>query len=167
MKKWLKNLMYIPRHSKAANVNILQLLLPSFAGIMICMACLAGMTWAWFSVGVQTKQQTFTAASFDVSVSIAEKIGGTAPEKSPNGYRLSAGREYTVELTAQGTASTGYCIVQTGGEKYYTSPIKAGETFSFSLTPEEAAEYTFTAVWGSYSGDPTISQGSSLEIRRP
>lgn len=70
MKQWLKAIVYTPKYTKPTDENILLLLLPSFVGILICMACLAGTTWAWFSTGVQTQPQTIMAASFDIVVTI-------------------------------------------------------------------------------------------------
>lgn len=75
MKRFVKNLFYIPRHEKPTDQNIARLLMPSVIGIIICMICLAGATWAWFSSDVQIKPQTIKAASFDVLVSISAAKG--------------------------------------------------------------------------------------------
>ena len=60
MKRWLKRIFYTPRHSKPTDENILRLLMPSAVGIALCMVCLAGSTWAWFSASVQTVAQNLT-----------------------------------------------------------------------------------------------------------
>ena len=62
MKPWIKFALYIPRHSKSTDENILRLLVPSLLGILLCMICLAGTTWAWFTASVQTQPQTIEPA---------------------------------------------------------------------------------------------------------
>lgn len=99
---WIKSLFYTPKHTKTSDDNILRLLLPSIAGSLLCMVCLAGTTWAWFSASIQTAPQTITAANFAVTVSI-ENDKGQSVEAQNGQYNLTAGVEYTVTLTAGGT----------------------------------------------------------------
>lgn len=44
----------------------------------------------------------------------------------------------------------------------YTAQLLPGHTLSFTLTPPETATYTFTAVWGSHSGETDIKNGSTI-----
>lgn len=133
----------------------MRLFLPSIVGILICMVCLSGTTWAWFSGSVQTGAQTITAANFNVTVAI-----DPTPVKSEGGrYTLARNTAYTVTLTATGTANEigGYCIVDNdAGDRHYTSQIKPGASLQFTLIPEADGIYTFTAVWGKPTED-TVS----------
>lgn len=159
MKQWLKEIFYAPKHSKPTDENIMRLLLPSFVGIVICMVCLAGSTWAWFSASVQTAPQTIEAASFDISAAITDEDG----EPVSPGQPLRAGQTYTVTLTASGTApSGGYCKVEGGEKTLYTARLKPGNTLTFSLIPEKDGLYTFTGVWGEYSGAADITDGITI-----
>lgn len=98
MKEWLKRIFYTPRHSKPTDENILRLLMPSVVGIFICMVCLAGSTWAWFSATVQTVPQTIEAASFDISAAVTDASG----QPVPSGQLLEAQREQEkAELAAE------------------------------------------------------------------
>lgn len=148
LKRWLKRIFYNPRHSKPADENILRLLMPSVVGIALCMVCLAGSTWAWFSASIQTEPQTIEAASFDISAVVTDAGG----QPVPSGQLLEAGQKYTVTLTAAGSApSGGYCEVESGAVSLYTETILPNESLTFTLIPETEAAYTFTAVWGKYS----------------
>lgn len=162
-KRWVKSLFYMPKHTKTSDDNILRLLMPSIAGSLLCMACLAGTTWAWFSAGIETSPQTITAANFAVSVSVADNNG--QPVEAQNGrYNLTAGVEYTVTLTATGNAPKGgYCVVEGGERTLYTARMLPGKELEFTLTPKKAADYAFTAVWGSYSGEADIQQGAVIK----
>lgn len=162
MKNWLKGIFYAPKHSRPTDENILRLLLPSFVGIIICMVCLAGTTWAWFSATIQTTPQTIEAASFDISAVLT----GEADEPVSPGQPLRARRAYKVTLTATGTApSGGYCIVtnDTGTASLYTATILPDKPLTFTLIPGQDAVYTFTAVWGKYSGEADITDGCTIE----
>lgn len=161
MKQWKKSLLYTPKHTKPADKNLMRLLMPSIVGILICMVCLSGTTWAWFSASVQTGAQTITAANFNVEVAI-----DPTPVISEGGkYTLTRNTAYTVTLTATGTANEigGYCIVDNdAGDRHYTSQIKPGASLQFTLIPEADGIYTFTAVWGKYSGKADISAGAVI-----
>lgn len=90
MKPWIKFALYIPRHSKSTDENILRLLVPSLLGILLCMICLAGTTWAWFTASVQTQPQTIEAANYDIAVSITNESGDFVPHGQP----LETGKSY-------------------------------------------------------------------------
>ena len=160
MKPWIKFALHIPRHSKSTDENILRLLVPSLLGILLCMICLAGTTWAWFTASVQTQPQTIEAANYDIAVSITNESGDFVSHGQP----LEGGKSYKVTLTASGTADKfgGYCIVGCGDVMLYTAQLLPGHTLSFTLTPPETATYTFTAVWGSHSGETDIKNGSTI-----
>ena len=160
MKNRIKTVLYTPKHSKSTDENIMWLLLPSFVGIILCMVCLAGSTWAWFSASVQTSPQTITAGNYDIKVDIS-------PDPAPaegGGYSLDPYQSYTVTLTASGTApSGGYCKIEGGVAPLYTTQLKPGNALTFTLSPETTADYTFTAVWGNYSGVANITDGCTIK----
>lgn len=124
------------------------------------MICLAGTTWAWFTASVQTQPQTIEAANYDIAVSITNESGDFVSHGQP----LETGKSYKVTLIASGTADKfgGYCIVGCGDVMLYTAQLLPGHTLSFTLTPPETATYTFTAVWGSHSGETDIKNGSTI-----
>lgn len=161
MREWLKRIFYIPKHEKPSDENILRLLMPSVVGIALCMVCLAGSTWAWFSASIQTVAQTIEAANFDIAVTVNGEL-----VFSP--VTLEAGQKYTVTLTATGNApSGGYCEVKGGAVPLYTETILPDRSLTFTLIPETEAAYTFTAVWGKYSGGPNITDGCTIGTEQP
>ncbi len=169
MKQRIKALLYIPKHTKPTDENILRMLMPSLLGILLCMVCLAGTTWAWFSASLQTGPQTLTAANFEVTAIVTEEGGGPVTELQ-DGYALQADTRYTVLLKAAGSADEfgGYCMVESGEKApLYTSRMKPGDDLQFTLIPPETAVYSFTAVWGSYSDEPDISDGDEIGQTQP
>lgn len=147
MKQFFKSIFYIPTHTKSTDGNITRLLMPSVMGVILCAVCLAGLTLAWFTAGIETAPQTITAVNFDVSVSISDQ--GTDKQPEDNGeYSLNGNVAYDITLTALGNASTGYCIVETGNASYRTIQLSKGDTLQFTLIPAEDGRYTFIPVWG-------------------
>ena len=166
MKQWLKNIFYTAKHSKPSDETILQMIAPSIMGIALCMVCLAGMSWAWFTSTVQTSPQTIEAANFNISVAVTDADDQPVDPGQP----LQAEKAYEVTLTATGTVpSGGHCIVtnDTGAAPLYTATLLPGKTLTFTLIPDDAAVYTFTAVWGEYSDKPDITDGCIIGQEQP
>ncbi len=155
MKELLDRFFYIPKHAKPTDDNIRRLIFPSIAGIVLCMICLAGATWAWFSAGVQLPAQRMTAAYYEVRVESVVKVEGDvpAPQISEGTYTLEADKKYIITLTAHGTVEKcgGYCLIENGDKtvKYYTPTFLPGNTITVELEPTQGGNYTFTGVWGS------------------
>lgn len=144
-----------PKHaeSQKRKDGIVPLLLPSVLGICVCMVCICGMTWAWYSASIQAPTQTLSAAYFDVTV---ESVANDESKIEPidGVYNLEADIPYTVTLKANGTVKDcgGYCVIESAetDAKSYTQSLKPNETLEFSFTPEDDGIYTFTGVWGSH-----------------
>lgn len=145
------------------------LLLPSVLCILLCMVCLCGMTFAWFSAASNTPASPVRSAEYTVSVRVAD--GETDAPVQGGHYVLTAGTEYTVTLTASGTATTGFCLLTlsftegTGSETLYTGQFVPGQTMTFTLRLTADATVDFSAQWGtsSRSTHPDISAGAVVE----
>lgn len=88
MKQWLKSIFYTPKHTKPTDDNILRLLMPSIVGSLLCMVCLAGTTWAWFSASVHIQPQTITAANYEIAAVVTDESGTMVA----SGQALQAGQ---------------------------------------------------------------------------
>ncbi len=157
-------LFYKPKHKgkKEARDGLFSMLAPSLAAICICCVCLVSVSYAWFTAGVESKSSTLTAASYKIDVSI--KSGNDSVAAYNGVYSLKKENSYTVTLTASGTASTGYCVIKSGEETWYTDQIstKQTKTFTFTITPGADADFTFEAVWGTYSSEPSVKTCDNL-----
>ena len=117
------------------------MLLPSFLGIIVCTICLAGMTWAWFTSGVQS-QSTISAKEYSLNEMITvQNAKSGALEKSADGnYTLAENTTYVIKLTPSvAPKSGGYCMLRItpadGSEAvYYTQALKAETEFSFTIS---------------------------------
>ncbi len=157
MEKTSRRRKYIGKHVKPTDENIMQLLMPSILGMLICMVCLAGATWAWFTATTTVSAPPVSAAYFGVDVTIndGEKLKETNTKYE---YNVSANVNQEIKLTATGNASIGgYCVITVGEDTYYTPWMSIEEngdnhTISFKLyTDKETIK--IVPYWGIPSND--------------
>ena len=161
----------------AAESSVWKMLLPSFLGIIVCTICLAGMTWAWFTSGVQS-QSTISAKEYSLKETITvQNTKSGALEKSADGnYTLAENTTYVVKLKPSVTPkSGGYCMLKItpadGSEAvYYTQALKAETEFSFTISNgNKKATCQLIAAWGVPDVSKTtnknlIDSGNTIEI---
>ena len=104
----LRSLMFFERGQKISERQLVQMVAISVCGILLCMACLAGTTWAWFTVSLHSRENQIQVGQFSVSVAVA--ADGETLEQVGECYTLAQG-EYTVTLTNTGTTNAG-CILR-------------------------------------------------------
>lgn len=149
--------------NKEQRDDIMPLLLPSILGICLCLICICGMTWAWFSASISAPAQKMTAAYYEITVeSVMDGDAAIAAEK--DGYNLEADKLYRVTLKASGSVKEcgGYCLIENkeAAIKLYTSSIMPENSLVIEITPTVSGIYTFTGVWGSIpTGTENIIQG--------
>ena len=161
----------------ATESSVWKMLLPSFLGIIVCTICLAGMTWAWFTSGVQS-QSTISAKEYSLNETITvQNAKSGALEKSADGnYTLAENTTYVVKLKPSVTPkSGGYCMLKItpadGSEAvYHTQALKATHEVSFTISNGYgAATCQLIAAWGEPDASKTanktlIGSGNTIEI---
>lgn len=161
--KYLKNifnsLFYVPKHEKVSDISFSRIILSSILGISLCIICLAGLTWAWFSSSVTSGANNITAADFTVGIECKQNETVVQPENES--YKLNSG-EYKVTVTASGTVSTGYCKVElklsdNNTKTYHTIQLyPAGgdgklQSVEFSVKVSDISYLKITPQWGTYA----------------
>lgn len=149
----------------AAESSVWKMLLPSVLGIIVCTICLAGMTWAWFTSGVQS-QSTISAKEYSLNETITvQNAKSGALEKSADGnYTLAENTTYVVKLKPSVTPkSGGYCMLKItpadGSEVvYYTQALEAETEFSFTISNgNKTATCQLIAAWGEQDASKTAN----------
>lgn len=185
-KKLFSGLLYVPKHGKVSDKEFTLIMISSILGIMLCIICIAGLTWAWFSGSVTSAANNITAASFNIQIDVNVKgTEKTVPHTVENGiysFYLENNKAYDVKIKAGGTATTGYCGVIFGEKSYHTIQIfniSDGSHSSSLLSTDRPHEITFTVNatdvtllkiiprWGSYArveGEKLIGNESSKNI---
>lgn len=97
---------------------------PLFLGMLFCMSCLAGGTWAWLSANQTTPVQFIQSAQYSVAVEVSDASTEIPIEvneaENVTSCTLATNTSYSVTLTPYGTATKGYCLI-TDGDKVYTT----------------------------------------------
>lgn len=171
--------------------SILRMLCPSLLGIMVCLICLAGMSWAWFTAGVQS-QSTITAGSYTLNETVKVKTDGTSgnsadaantgtlKKESDGTYTLAANTQYVVTLKPSAAPKNGgYCILKmtyAGGdggnveEKYRTVALESGKEYNFTISNgDKAVKCQLIAAWGapdavSFAGGSAYGSGDTIAL---
>ena len=151
-KRLFSSLFYVPKYEKVSDVSFSRIIVSSVLGILLCIFCLAGLTWAWFSGSSSSAANSITAAEFKVKVT----INGSEITSADGKYTLNQ-TENKVTVTADGSATTGYCIVKFGENTYHTIQIfkvpaeKKPQSVTFTVKSVAGAELEIIPQWGTYA----------------
>lgn len=147
---------YIPKNEKISDKAFSRTIVSSLLGIFICGICLAGLTWAWFSSGVTNTASKITSADFSVEIKFKQGESVIEPSIEDGFYKLNSGN-YTVTLTASGTASTGYCKVELNENTYHTVQLfttpteEKPQSVTFTVNATTDSKLKITHQWGTYA----------------
>ena len=153
-KRLFSSLFYVPKYEKVSDVSFSRIIVSSVLGILLCIFCLAGLTWAWFSGSSSSAANSITAAEFKVKVT----INGIDITSADGKYTLNQ-TENKITVTADGSATTGYCIVKFGGNTYHTIQIfkvpaeKKPQSVTFTVKSVAGAELEIIPQWGTCADD--------------
>lgn len=137
----------------AADSSVWRMLLPSFLGIIVCTICLAGMTWAWFTSGVQS-QSTISAEEYSLGETVRVQNRDVLTKSNDGTYALAANTTYVLTLNPNTEPSGGgYCIIQitSGGttSTYYTKALTGGQDYNFTISNGNSnVTCKVLAAWG-------------------
>ena len=152
---------YRREYEKPTDANILRLLMPSILGMLLCMVCLAGMTWAWFTDTSDVATATIQASHYEVETRIATGEGEITGEDGT--YTIAPNTDYEVTLTAVGnTTNGGFSAVSVDGDTYYTECMMTGDRIAFTVCSKNG-EITINSSWQEFnSGEKTLKYGSYI-----
>lgn len=152
--------------------GIFAILAPSAIGGAICVACLCGVSWAWFTANVGSTTQSIQTAQFSVTATVTanaenentKPVAVTPAAENPLQFNgLLANTPYTVTLTASGTASTGFCKLELNGQKYLTPQLSPSAVFTFIYIPANVeTSLLVQPQWGTAAA--TVSNQSKYTV---
>ncbi len=144
--KYISNIYQKGKNYIQNNKDLLQVVLPSILAGVVCIACLLGGTYAWFSMSSSSNVGNIKTSSYTLHTTV---ITGENNLEPVNGfYALEANVSYTISITAQGTSPSGFVNVQIGEHLFNTVTLLQGETISFTITPTQNSNLSLIPVWG-------------------
>lgn len=143
--------------------------------ILICLTCLSGLTFAWFTANTAQPTQSIRTASFALSATVQYQNAGMTETLTPSAgkFALTAKTTYTISLSTTGsTASRGYGVLTltaAGGSSsmLYTQTIAQDATFSFTYVPDQDYTLQVEGNWGALPealSASAIANGSTLNV---
>ena len=134
-----------------------------FIALVLGVICYSISVYAWFQAGVVNTGNRIQAAEYHLDVSVVRTPDGQPVDPIQDAYPLTAGEQYDIVLSASGGATTGHCVIQGGQSTLYTANIPSGSRFTFSITPSQDRQYTFSGHWGTPEGDVNVTDGAQIQ----
>lgn len=147
-----------------------RLVFTSVLAILCCMACICSATWAWFTTSIPSENNSIKSAKECLIKITVEKDGATVGAADiGNEVELTESGTYTVTLSLEKDSASGYAIITSGTDKYYTEYIKGhnddtAQTKTFELVIADgvataATPVTIVACWGVFSSETDVVGG--------
>ena len=154
------------RGEKKRGDGLFHLLAPSVIGALLCVVCLCGASWAWFSAYTSTGETVIKSSEYNITAAVRDSEN--SPVEVKNNACTVADGVYKVTLSAKGSQSaTGYCRVEIGGKIYYTEQITAVGSFTFTIKTTGSSDVEFVSKWGSCAvrtKENTIVSGAEISV---
>ena len=150
-------------HEPISDKAFLRVVLTSGLAIFICIVCLCALTYAWYAEGL-SRYDGKLAMDKNCLLEVEVSCDGTLLEDIESGVKLNAGATYMVTLKLPSDSASGYCLISSEEDTYYTDYIirhteEDAKTVSFELTVEETQVVAFTPRVGIYNLDSDVVDG--------
>ncbi len=142
-KKLYNELFYISKHEKLSDKVFRCRMVLSILTILACTTVMAASTFALFYVDISTDSSTIAGAYYSVTVDNTENSTYICP--------LAYEDKQTFEIKADGTATTGYCMIRVGEQVYYTEKIPQGSSLTLTVQAAKDTPISFIPQWGTSS----------------
>ena len=152
-------------NEKLTDKAFIRLLIASILKILTLMVCLCLTTFAWFTgsvPGIGVDANAIGECDLEISV-YPISADGVGLEGLDSGVWLEDG-EYLVELRLPAGAASGYCIIEAGGQAYFSDCLigdssSDAQTVIFTLRLELPQIVTVTARRGIYTRGSDVIDG--------
>ena len=163
----MKNL-FDCKEEKVTEKAFSQSLLISALSILLCLVALCSMTFAWFTGGATSDNNTIRSGNFGLNVAVLNSENSPVEiSKRANGasdcYLQPGIYTVTMAMTADTTVSKGFCVIEASGKDYKTESINNEDTNSFTFKIEvksEALSVTFVPEWGLSAETDVVFNGT-------
>lgn len=99
-----KNLFTVPTGQKVTEKHLRRVLVSSICGILLCMSCLAGTTWAWYTVEIENRGNEIQIATVTADVNVLDAASNAVQPDEDGNYTFATGK-YTVQINLESDAT--------------------------------------------------------------
>lgn len=150
----IRELFTVTNGKKVTEKAFARVLVSSICSILLCMACLAGTTWAWFTVSIENTGNVIQIATVSANVSITDHENNVVDKSSENQYELQVGT-YAIEVEVENdkaewkhpvyvlmsVASNGEC------DYYYLTFMPDNDNQQLEFTCSKPVAVSFSVAW--------------------
>lgn len=132
----IKHLFTVPQGENVTEKHLRRVLISSICSILLCMTCLVGATWAWFTVSIENANNVIEIATATATATVKD-----VTQNADGSYTLLTGNTYEVSVVLTDYTPTADHFNKTG--KMYvtmTAVLPDGETGNYRFTFTENAE---------------------------
>ena len=166
-KYWKEKNRYIAEKEKSADAGIKRMMLTSVLGMLICVVCLAGTTWAWFTAnsGIDDTDKPLSVETaqvkVDVSINNQDKVTVSGGNEQPIEIEITKNENLSVTLAGDGTSTKKYCYVTVDGDRYYVD-LSSNDSITFTVC-SSSRNMAIEASWRAPDrGSSLISSGATI-----
>lgn len=160
MRELYNEFLYIPKHGKIREKVMLTRVATTITIMVICLAAMGMIAYAYFSHNITSVSNTIKAANFETNVSITIKDSNNDSITVTKNGKVQAANldtgKYIIELTkGDSTAHKGFCVITIGDKTYYTDQIGVdvdknleNATVKFELRLSSPTQIEILSHWG-------------------
>lgn len=166
IKDLYKAFFHIPKNRKITEKVFCTRITLSILTMLICCAVFCSTTLAYFTSTQSVGVDTIRTASASATIKMQGETIGTCSYKDTISYECPLSKDdlHTFTLTAIGTASKGYCVINVVDENktYNTKTLQNGESVTITLQAAKGTKIQFNSNWGEYEGKQHSYTGKSV-----
>lgn len=148
-----KNLFTVPTGQKVTEKHLRRVLVSSLCGILLCMSCLAGTTWAWYTVEIENRGKEIQIATVTADVNVLDAESNAVLPEDDGNYIFETGT-YTVRINLENDATEAknpvYVVISvSSGEEnaYYYLTFENQNTEVELQVGADSATVSFSVSW--------------------
>lgn len=132
----IKELFAVPAGAKVTEKMFAKVLISSVCSILLCMTCLVGTTWAWFTVSIENTGNVLQIGTAEVKVTVDGSTVSIENSNSPDDLNKKAAVYVTFLFKEK---AVGYTVLDSNN-RYQT-------TLTLEGALEDPSLLTWTASW--------------------
>ena len=146
----IRELYTVPKEQKITEKYLRRVLISSICGILLCMSCLAGTTWAWFTVSIENTNNVIQIGKPEVRLAIDGKEQDSGVPLESGEYKLKI--EHANELDDFQKKSTLYVTLTLTSEdetviKYAKIDQNEAYTKTITINTGKACTLSWEVSW--------------------
>lgn len=160
-KRLYREFFYVPKYTKLPERVFKTRIGLSVVTSLACCVIFCASTFAWFTSQRTSTVAPVTTGRYWTTVTTGDGAPVTATYTCP----LATNDLHTFTITADGTATTGYCALTADGWTYRTVQLAPDESITLNVRAAQGTVITFSGCWGEdVSRALRCANGTTLDL---